>query len=236
MILYAVTTGQVNLWATDLWLSPNPFYALFLPYLYLALLGAGAFVAWYRTGRSESLDTFRSSETIQSPAGLSKIWWIWLFIMLVTAFGYLIYAQTRPGRTYDANDLGHFAGQPIADPAARDRQAWLVDPAVDQPQKAIYGPFDIYNAGRYRVTFRLKLPQAVETGQEIARLQVNATANLDELATQPILTEHFSRPDLYHDLILTIDNPRRQALSFEVHYLGLVPLAIDEVTITTIKP
>jgi hypothetical protein len=75
----------------------------------------------------------------------------------------------------------------------------------------------------------------VEIEQEIARLQVSATANFDELVTQPLLVEHFSGPDLYHDLILTVDNPRRQALSFEVHYLGLAPLVIDEVTIFAIK-
>jgi hypothetical protein len=37
---------------------------------------------------------------------------------------------------------------------------------------------------------------------------------------------------LYHDFVLLVDNPRRQALSFEVDYLGTAPLVIDEVTIT----
>jgi hypothetical protein len=114
---------------------------------------------------------------------------------------------------------------------ANDGRAWQVNPAVDPPQKATYGPFEFFEAGTYRVTFRVKLPEKVETDQEIARLQVNATANFEPLVSQPIKIDHFTRPDFYHELVLTVTNPRRQALSFEVDYLGVAPLVIDEVRI-----
>jgi hypothetical protein len=39
---------------------------------------------------------------------------------------------------------------------------------------------------------------------------------------------------MYHDFVLTVTNPRRQALSFDVHYLGVAPLAIESVTISKI--
>ena len=82
------------------------------------------------------------------------------------------------------------------------------------------------------MTYRLKLPELAAAEQEIARLQVNATTNYDPLITQPILAEHFSKPNLYHHMLLTFNNPRRQALSFEVDYLGVAPLVIDTVTVT----
>jgi hypothetical protein len=75
----------------------------------------------------------------------------------------------------------------------------------------------------------------VETKQDLAHLQVAATANFDELIIQPLRMEHFANPNLYHDFVLTVTNPRRQALSFEVYYLGIAPLLIDQVTITKIS-
>ncbi|HEX9923416.1 MAG TPA: hypothetical protein VGD99_12230, partial [Anaerolineae bacterium] len=169
-----------------------------------------------------------------SPAVAAPPWIVWAALLIVPAigFGYLAYQVQQSSRTYDAVDLSHFAGRLLADPAARSGQAWLVDPAIDPPQKAIYGPFEIYEPGRYIVTFRMKLPESIETDQDIARLQVNATTNFEALVTQPLRREHFTRPDLYHEFVLTIENPRRQALSFDVHYLGLAALVIDDVTIT----
>jgi uncharacterized membrane protein YccF (DUF307 family) len=160
-----------------------------------------------------------------------QFWGITALALLLIAVGFLFYQQTRPGRTYDAGELSHFVGQPLADPVANDGRAWQVNPAVDPPQKATYGPFEFFEAGTYRVTFRVKLPEKVETDQEIARLQVNATANFEPLVSQPIKIDHFTRPDFYHELVLTVTNPRRQALSFEVDYLGVAPLVIDEVRI-----
>jgi hypothetical protein len=157
----------------------------------------------------------------------------------------------------------HFVGRVISDPAANDGQAWLVDPALDPPQKAIYGPFDFYDAGQYHVVFRLKLPNPdmplagqmasldadvvtvaaaapgdspqISPEQEIARLQVRATMNYDQLLSQPIQANHFTQSNLYHDMVLTVTNPRRQALSFEVEYLGLSPLVLDQVTISKLN-
>jgi hypothetical protein len=72
------------------------------------------------------------------------------------------------------------------------------------------------------------------TGQDLARLEVAATANYDRLITQPLHVEHFAKPNVYHDFVLTVANPRRQALSFEVYYLGVAPLLVDRVTITRV--
>lgn len=258
MILQATTTGQARLWAKPLWLKPNSVYAFVLPYLYLAILVAGALTAWYKTDRTKTttgpqvsdsglkLKTGRRvSGSYLGPQKLpghslgvsdiaGRMGWLWLLTVVILTVGYLVTIRAQSTRIYEANVLHHLVGHPITDPAAVDRQAWLVDPAVDPPQKAIYGPFDIYDAGHYRVSFRLKLTAPVNIKQEIARLQINAAANWEPLVNQPILIEHFTKPNLYHDMVLTLDNPRRQALSFEVHYLGLAPLAIDNVTIERI--
>jgi hypothetical protein len=49
--------------------------------------------------------------------------------------------------------------------------------------------------------------------------------------TQPLLSSHFSGDDRYHLFVVTVNNPRRQALSFEVYYSGEAALLIDEVVV-----
>jgi hypothetical protein len=241
MILQAVTTGQAEVEVGPLRLSPDPFYALFLPYLYLVLLVGVAIWSGYRLKEAISVQTSAVADPTSQANLLTSVLtrpgtaaWLLLALPLLACL-YWVYTQTRPTHTYDAAELYHFVGQAIADPQARDQQAWGVDPVVDPPQKAIYGPFDFYEAGLYQVTFRVKLSQAAEAEQEVARLQVNATANFEPLLTQSLQAKHFSKIDLYHDLVLTVDNPRRQALSFELYYLAVTPVVIDEVTITSLE-
>jgi hypothetical protein len=230
MILQAITTGQAGLWIGPLRLSPTFFYGWFLPYLYLLLMLAGAFSTWRLVGRNW-LDRPEPFRLVSIPARLG---WGLILLLLLFASGYLIFQQNRPSHTYPAAGLHHFVGQPVPDPQAKTGQAWRVDPRVDPPQKAIYGPFDIYDAGHYQVTFRLNLPGVEPMAGEIARLQVNATANFDELAARSLQMSDFAQPDIYQEFVLTFDNPRRQALSFDLHYSGVVALIIDQVTITQI--
>ena len=258
MILHAVTSGRAELWTKDLWLSPNPYFALVLPYLYLGLLIIAATVTWFISQRTRSAETASGTgarvassvrtrteggpvfEQVQArsiaPAGYGFLLWGCLVLILIAAMAYVFWAVTRSSRVYEASDLSHFVGQPIVDEKARGRQAWLVDPAVDPPQKAVYGPLEIFDPGSYSAGFRLKLPTPVHSEQEIARLQVNATDNFDPLAVRVLHAGDFSRAATYHDLVVVFDNPRRQALSFEVDYLGVAALVIDEVTITRLTP
>lgn len=233
LVLHAVSTGHSRIWGQDILLTPDPFYDGILPYLYLTILAGGAFLTWYLVGRSDH----NRPTWATKPLPVLPKWaaWMAMTILLLAAFGYLLYQHNRSSHTYDAINLYHFVGQPLTDPAAVGDRTWLVDPAIDPPQKATYGPFEIYDPGRYQVTFRMKLTGPVEPDQEIARLQVNATANFEPLLTQPLRSEHFSKPNLYHDFVLTVTNPRRQALSFDVYYLGVAALAIDEITITRIE-
>jgi hypothetical protein len=234
MILQVISNGQAEFWFKELYLAPDFFYGWVLPYLVLAVIVAGAVLSWTWLGRPAAALQSERPEQSRLPVLPVGLGWGVVVVILLAASSYMIYQQNRPSHTYEAEEFQHFAGRPIADPKAADGRTWLVDPMVDPPQKAIYGPFDIYEAGRYKVTFRIKLPEAVTDDQEIARLQVNATANFDELVTQPLRVAHFSKSDVYHDFVLSLNNPRRQALSFDVHYLGLAALAIDQVTITQI--
>ncbi len=256
LVFNAVSTGQSHIWAKDVFFNPDPFYAAFLPYLVLTLLIAAALLAWYRCPNKLRPIPASPNPEPQAPyeqdgeaspnsilpqkswqLGLvpQGVMWGLVLMLPITSFGYVFYQHQPGSRTYEASELDHFVGEVVVDPQASDGQGWLVDPRVDPPQKAVYGPFDIYEPGRYHITFRLKLPEAVETDQDLARLQVTATANFDELITQPLRLEHFSKSNLYHDFVLTVNNPRRQALSFEVYYLGVAPLLIDQVTITEVE-
>lgn len=249
LILQAVSSGRSNIWAGEMMLGPDPFYAWVLPYLFVAAAGMAGLLAWWRSGqegrqlypgpagRTDSLYGLRYRPLPFYGQDSGRALWLWavLAAVLALALGYLLYQYQRPGRVYDGREFLHYVGRPAADPAAADGQAWRVDPAVDPPQKAIYGPFDFYDAGLYRVSFRLKLPEAAATEQALARLQVNATTNFEELASQPLEPAHFTRPGFYHDFVLTVNNPRRQALSFDVVYLGLATLMIDQVSIEKIR-
>jgi hypothetical protein len=162
------------------------------------------------------------------------IGWGLLLVVSLGTFGFLLYQNNQNARTYDVTRLYHLVGQRLDDPTASDGRGWLVDPLVDPPQKAVYGPFDIYDRGEYHIAFRMKLAQVANTDQPVVYLRVTDATDA-ALFTQPIRADHFSEPDRYHDFVLVVDNPRRQALSFEVDYLGVAALVIDEVTITELN-
>lgn len=229
LVFHAVSTGRSRIWGQDIDFSPNPFYAWFLPYFYLALLVGGAGLTWYRFRRQGTLQPeldFRPWFTW--PRGIG---WSLVLVLPLLAGGYLIFRQLQAEHTYPAANLYHLVGRPVSRAEGQDRPAWLVDPAVDPPQKAVYGPFDIYERGVYDITFRLKLPERGKAGVEVARLQVSGVASSEPLVSRSVAMDHFRQPNLYHDFVLTISNPRRQALSFEVHYLGTAALVIDQITI-----
>ncbi len=233
LLIHIATTGEAALPAGAVLVTPDPLQAVILPYLFLILLLGGAGLTWYI--KKPNIPEFNQKKSTQM--SLAKVWRVIMFVLLLLLLvtAYLIDSQTRAETTYPAIDLLHFVGQSIQDPATASQHAWLVDPATDPPQKAIYGPFEIYDAGQYHVTFRLKMSKTTDTNQEIAQLQVNATTNFEPLINQSILAEHFIKPNLYHDLVLTITNPRRQALSFDLQYTGLAPLIIDQVQIAKVE-
>jgi hypothetical protein len=231
LVLNVVSSGEARVWAKDLLFLPDPFYGWVWPYLVLAILLAAALLVWFRH-RAAGVSPVLNPQPASRGTGRAGALWSLTLILPITALGWLVYQQQQTGQTYTAGELSHFVGRSVADPQARGGQAWLVDPKVDPPQKAVYGPFEIFDAGRYKVAFRLKLPQAVAVGEDLARLEVAATANYDPLITQSLRAEHFNKLNVYHDFVLTVTNPRRQALSFEVYYLGVAPLLIDRITIT----
>lgn len=230
LVLNAISSGEARVWAKDISFNPDPFYSWAWPYLVLVTLLTAALLAWFRH-RDKTVPSALSQQQLNRGTARAGALWSLTLILPLAALGWLVYRQQMTSQTYAAAELSHFVGRAVADPQADGGEAWLVDPQVDPPQKAIYGPFEIFDAGRYHVAFRLKLPQVVATGQDLARLEVAATANYDQLITQPLRAEHFTKANVYHDFILTVTNPRRQALSFEVYYLGVAPLLIDRVTI-----
>jgi hypothetical protein len=232
LVFRVVSTGQSDIRGKDIIFSPQPFFAWFLPYFYLLLIGAGAFVTWshFRSGNSSEL--LSDSKPLFVWPGV--IGWGLLLVVSLGTFGFLLYQNNQNARTYDVTRLYHLVGQRLDDPTASDGRGWLVDPLVDPPQKAVYGPFDIYDRGEYHIAFRMKLAQVANTDQPVVYLRVTDATDA-ALFTQPIRADHFSEPDRYHDFVLVVDNPRRQALSFEVDYLGVAALVIDEVTITELN-
>ena len=247
LLLHAVSTGQSNVWLKQVAFHPAPLFAWILPYVYLGLCFLAAGLTWQRSrsDRLRSQDGLGQQAILPYPPAFSPPFaaichspsavrhWSWALALLlpVAALGYLVIQHIQPSRTYDVVNFLHFAGQPINDVEATDGRAWLVDPMTDPPQKAIYGPFDFFEPGLYHIGFRIKLVEETDPEREVARLRVGATTNFDELITQPLLGSNFSEPDLYHLFVLTVNNPRRQALSFEVDYTGEAALLIDEVTV-----
>ncbi|MCB0211654.1 MAG: hypothetical protein KDJ52_20115 [Anaerolineae bacterium] len=230
LVFQATSLGAGNVWAGPVRISPDWFYAWLLPYLYVAIIIAAAIILWLRYGQKQPNPDL--AHLPRQPTIPLAYAWSAAIVVPIMAVSYVGWQHGQPSHTYAADTFQHFVGQAVPDDEATASRAWLVDPAVDPPQKAIYGPFDIYDAGDYTVTFRLKLPEAVEVEPAVARLQVSATASFDELAAQDLFAADFTQPDQYQTFTLAVTNPRRQALSFEVAYSGVAPLYIDNVTIT----
>jgi hypothetical protein len=238
LVFHAVSTGQARIWAGDVLFAPDLFYGWIMPYLFLAVGVVVAGWGWIQTRSQTQFGNEKKRFKLVPKLSLGTslktefggkfypviAWGMVVSLPLITA-GYTIRAYQPDDRTYAAAALSHYVGR------ADEGDGWLVDPQVDPPQKAIDGPFEIFDPGLYRVVFRLKLLQAVETVAEVARLRVMGASSADPLVSQPLRGEHFARPNLYHDFVLTLDNPRRQALNFEVDYLGVAPLVIKQVTI-----
>lgn len=229
-VLHAVSTGQADIWAGDIVISPDPFYAWVLPYFYLICLLAGAVLSWRWSGANP--DPGDAGVRVRLPGLSPGVGWGLALGLILAAGTYVVWQGQQPGRTYDVEQLFHFTGQSLPDPAASDGRAWLVDPDRDPPERAVSGPFDLFDPGLYHVTFRIKLLEPPAEERDLALLQVRAAAGQDELVSQPLRREHFSDLGAYHEFVLTVRNPRRQSLSFEAHYLGVAPLAIDGVTVT----
>jgi hypothetical protein len=232
LLLGAESSGVSPVWAGDLTLRPTFLFAWVLPYTFLLLLLAVAGATWWAAAIPEKAAGSMIRRLRLGPGWLTGSV---LALLLLSTGGYLIYQKQQSSYTYDASALSHFVGQPVSDPAAEDGRAWRVDPAVDPPQKAIYGPFDFYEPGLYHVTFRIKLPDPVEGNQAVAQLQVNATANFEPLVSQALRPEHFSQTNSYHHFVLIVNNPRHQALSFDVVYTALAPLVIDGVLVERVE-
>jgi len=233
LVFRVVSTGQSNIWGKDIIFSPKPFFAWFLPYFYLLLMAAGVLITWSLFRPDNSSELLPDSKPLFVRPGV--IGWGLLLVASLGTLGFLLYQNSQNARTYDVTSLYHLVGQHLDDSTARDGRGWLVDPQVDPPQKAVYGPFDIYDQGEYHIAFRIKLAQVSNTDQPVVAYLRVTDATDAALFTQPIRADHFSEPDLYHDFVLVVDNPRRQALSFEVDYLGVAALVIDEVTITELN-
>lgn len=229
LVFHAVSSGASQVWSQAMLITPKPLYAWFLPYACLGLMAGASLLAWYR--RQQRVEAAAPVRLFGWPRYLG--WGVVIGLLAIAAI-YLSFEANRAGRSYAATDLAHRVGQAVADPAAGQGQAWLVDPQRDSPQLALYGPFDFYDQGKYHIIFRLKLLQPMSGSQELARLRVRTAAN-QTLFVQSLRPEHFSWPNLYHDFVLVVDNPRRQALSFEVDYLGVAALAIAEVEVREIK-
>ncbi len=227
MVLHAVSAGQSRLWAGDVLFTPDPIYGWLLPYLFLAMALAAA---WF-SGRNPG----PAPQTVNLPVLSPGVGWGLAALLLILLPAWLIYQKNLDTRVYETDRLQHFVGQSVPDTAAADGLAWQVDPRLDPPQKALHGPFEFYDKGRYHITFRMKLIGDAPPNQNVAQLKVVGAGEPDSLFTQPLQANHFTGPDLYHDFVLVVNNPRRQALSFEVEYTGLTALSIDRVTIQRVN-
>jgi hypothetical protein len=227
MALNAVSAGFSRLWSGDIVLTPHPLNGWILPYGY----GFGLLVVAWLGRRGASPAEFQPSGPARLPA-----WVGWAALLaLVLAAGWLGYRHKQPIQTYNAVALPHRTGHLVADSAARAGQVWQVDPQTDPPQTAVNGPFDIFDQGQYYITFRLQMMELADPGLELARLRVVGAASAAPLFTQPLRGSHFTQPGLYHDFVLRVSNPRRQALSFEVEYLAAAALAIDQISIAAVE-
>jgi hypothetical protein len=135
---------------------------------------------------------------------------------------------------YGPAHLKAATGQRVADPGATWQ--WVQRAHGDAPEALGFTPLEFYPAGRYRVSARVRLEAAgVSPATPLARLRVVPQQTGVGDALREITAADALPGGGFSAVTLDFDNPRWQALSFVVDYLGAGGVALDTITVTAIR-
>jgi len=197
------------------------------------LVAIGTFTAYYylRYGRkSEGLDDEISSAQFEVGGERGNLAFravaALLIVLLIVALGAYLYSLFS-SRVFEAEGLRHLTGDVVTGEEASGGKAVYAG-VGEKEGPLIYGPYQFFPPGDYKVHFRMKTSDGDFGKVDVATIDVFGNAS-GVLALRAIESTEFEEMNKYQDFLLTFQNPAPQALQFRVYFEGATNLWVDRI-------
>ena len=145
-------------------------------------------------------------------------------------------------KTYEAEDLLRKTGTVLMAPEASKEKVVTYDPDADRPGFLVYGPYEEFPAGQYRVTYHLKIdhpynPQGPSIGTTLF-FDVSSPKYGIFLKRDSVVAEagEDGLPDAFTDYTLDVDLVYPTSLEFRVETTGYAEVTVDKIEIAPRLP
>ncbi len=139
-----------------------------------------------------------------------------------------------PVRVYECEELPHGTGSRKSDKSASDGGVIRYSYGDDAPGALVFGPYERYPGGQYRVTYRLKIDNNLDD-EAIMRLDVVSHSPGGEIkirAERELKSSDFLAKDSYQDFTLNFVNDSYQdRLEFRIQAWGKVDIEADTIAV-----
>lgn len=132
--------------------------------------------------------------------------------------------EEDPRWFYEAEDL-YYIGKEIDDADASNNTAVYLDPRLELAIDITIGPYRRYPAGRYKIGFRLKIPEL--TDKPVCRLKATWAQSDRIIAERTLSGIEFSSVNIYEYHYITINLLQPTVLEFKVEFAKETPLYVD---------
>ena len=141
---------------------------------------------------------------------------------------------TLPASTgifYQCENMPHRIGRVVEDPLASGNKALFAEGEVAQPAHMIFGPWQLFPPGKYKLLFRLKTGKPAAGSKKIATLEVTTDNGNKQIASRDLLTDRSTRRSagIYQDYLVHFSLEKLNPLEFRIIYYGTGPLTADYV-------
>lgn len=131
---------------------------------------------------------------------------------------------------YEVEKMYNITGRRRIDPQASNKMAVYGDLRRDKPDHMIFGQYDIYPPGEYRVKFRLKTGDNT-TREKVAVINICTDKGRRIIAERALYGCDFNSKDAYQDFELAFSINQPGELEFRVYFTAKADLWADNITV-----
>jgi hypothetical protein len=137
--------------------------------------------------------------------------------------------QKQGPRKVEAEDLLRQTGWVVSDPKASGGEAVLAKKNYHPPLYISHGPYFVFEKGKFKADFYLRLKEKTQTDAEVLFLEVATDMGKRVLAKKRIKASDLSA-DKYLPFTLEFETPFLCEIDFRVKYQGKADILVDKVS------